>query len=63
LPLNCHSFDAEKGISQVNKAMCQGLRTCVAACPAGAISAPVFSNEQIFAQIEGLLALDYYGEI
>ena len=62
-PFNAISFDAEKGISQVNKAMCQGCGTCVAACPAGAISGTGFSNEQIFAQIEGLLALDYYGEI
>jgi hypothetical protein len=30
----------------------------VAACPAGAISGTVFSNEQIFAQIEGLLLLN-----
>jgi heterodisulfide reductase subunit A-like polyferredoxin len=27
----------------------------VAACPAGAISGTGFSNEQIFAQIDGLL--------
>jgi heterodisulfide reductase subunit A2 len=62
-PFNAISFDAEKGISQVNQAMCQGCGTCVAACPAGAISGTGFSNDQIFAQIEGLLALDYYGEI
>jgi heterodisulfide reductase subunit A len=61
-PFNAISFDAEKGISQVNQAMCQGCGTCVAACPAGAISGTGFSNDQIFAQIEGLLALDYYGE-
>jgi heterodisulfide reductase subunit A2 len=61
-PFNAISFDAEKGISQVNQAMCQGCGTCVAACPAGAISGTGFSNDQIFAQIEGLLALDYYGD-
>ena len=61
-PFNAISYDAEKGVSQVNKAMCQGCGTCVAACPAGVISGTGFSNEQIFAQIEGLLALDYYGE-
>ena len=42
--------------------MCQGCGTCVACCPAGAISGTGFSNEQVFAQIEGLLALDFYGE-
>jgi heterodisulfide reductase subunit A len=61
-PFNAISYDAEKGISQVTQAMCQGCGTCVAACPAGAISGTGFSNDQIFAQIEGLLALDYYGE-
>jgi heterodisulfide reductase subunit A len=61
-PFNAISYDAEKGVSRVNQAMCQGCGTCVAACPAGAISGTGFSNEQIFAQIEGLLALDYYGE-
>jgi heterodisulfide reductase subunit A2 len=61
-PFNAISFDAVKGISQVNQAMCQGCGTCVAACPAGAISGTGFSNDQIFAQIEGLLALDYYGD-
>jgi heterodisulfide reductase subunit A len=62
-PFNAISYDAEKGVSRVNQAMCQGCGTCVAACPAGAISGTGFSNEQIFAQIEGLLALDYYGEV
>jgi heterodisulfide reductase subunit A len=61
-PFNAITFYPEKGISQVNQAMCQGCGTCVAACPAGAISGTGFSNDQIFAQIEGLLALDYYGE-
>jgi heterodisulfide reductase subunit A len=61
-PFNAISYDAEKGVSRVNQAMCQGCGTCVAACPAGAISGTGFSNEQIFAQIEGLLALDHYGE-
>ncbi len=61
-PFNAISFYPEKGISQVNQAMCQGCGTCVAACPAGAISGTGFSNDQIFAQIEGLLELDYYGE-
>jgi heterodisulfide reductase subunit A len=62
-PFNAISYDTEKGVSRVNQAMCQGCGTCVAACPAGAISGTGFSNEQIFAQIEGLLALDYYGEV
>jgi heterodisulfide reductase subunit A2 len=38
--------------------LCQGCGTCVAACPAGAISGTGFSNEQVMAQIEGLLLLN-----
>jgi len=61
-PFNAISFITEQKVSEINKAMCQGCGTCVAACPAGAISGTGFSNEQVFAQIEGLLALDFYGE-
>ena len=43
---------------EINPALCQGCGTCVAACPAGAISGTGFSNEQILAQIEGLLMLN-----
>ncbi len=35
--------------------MCKGCGTCVAACPAGAITGTGFNDEQIFAEIEGLL--------
>ena len=42
-------------VTEINPALCQGCGTCVAACPAGAITGTGFSNEQIMAQIEGLL--------
>ncbi len=45
-------------VSEINSVLCQGCGTCVAACPAGAISGTGFSNEQIMAQIEGLMLLD-----
>jgi len=45
-------------VSEVNPALCQGCGTCVAACPAGAISGTGFSNEQILSQIDGLLMLN-----
>jgi heterodisulfide reductase subunit A len=45
-------------VSEVNPALCQGCGTCVAACPAGAISGTGFSNEQILSQINGLLLLN-----
>jgi heterodisulfide reductase subunit A len=50
-------------VSEINHALCQGCGTCVAACPAGAISGTGFSNEQIMAQIEGLLMFDRPGSL
>ncbi len=55
-PYNAISFDEEKKISVVNAALCKACGTCVAACPSGAIVARHFTDEQIYAQIEGILA-------
>jgi len=57
-PFNAILFHEDKMVSEVNPALCQGCGTCVAACPAGAISGTGFSNQQILAQIEGLLLVD-----
>jgi heterodisulfide reductase subunit A len=57
-PFNAILFHEDRMVSEVNPALCQGCGTCVAACPAGAISGTGFSNEQIFAQIDGLLMLN-----
>jgi heterodisulfide reductase subunit A len=54
-PFNAISFNEEHKVTEINAALCQGCGTCVAACPAGAIQGSGFSNEQLFAQIEGLL--------
>jgi heterodisulfide reductase subunit A len=42
-------------VSRVNAVLCKGCGTCVAACPAGAIAGAHFANEQVEAEIEGLL--------
>ena len=44
--------------ARVNAVLCKGCGTCVAACPAGAISGTAFSDDQIMAQIEGLMLLN-----
>ena len=54
-PFNAIDFLAEQMVSEINPALCQGCGTCIAACPAGAISGTGFSNEQILAQLDGLL--------
>jgi heterodisulfide reductase subunit A len=49
-------YDAETRRSHVISALCKACGACVAACPSGAIKARHFTDEQIFAQIEGVLA-------
>jgi len=57
-PFNAISFHEDRMVTEINAALCQGCGTCVAACPAGAITGTGFSNDQVLAQIEGLLMLN-----
>ncbi|HEY70735.1 MAG TPA: CoB--CoM heterodisulfide reductase iron-sulfur subunit A family protein [Anaerolineae bacterium] len=54
-PFNAIEFLEDKEVSYVNAALCKGCGTCVAACPAQAISGAHFNNDQIFAEIGGIL--------
>ena len=54
-PFNAITFIEDDKVTSINPALCQGCGTCVAACPAGAISGTGFSNDQIIAQIDGLM--------
>ena len=55
-PYTAIARDAE-GKAAINAALCKGCGTCVATCPSGAITALHFTDEEIVAQIEGLLEL------
>ena len=55
-PYSAISFDEEKLVSRVNEALCKGCGACVGGCPSDAISLSHFTNEQIMAQMEGMLA-------
>jgi heterodisulfide reductase subunit A len=54
-PFNAITFIEDRAVSEINPALCQGCGTCVAACPSGAITGAHFTNQQIMAQIEGIL--------
>jgi heterodisulfide reductase subunit A len=54
-PYSAISYIADANVARINEALCKGCGTCVAACPAGAIRGRHFTDEQILAQIEGLL--------
>ena len=60
-PFNAISFIEDRMVTEINPALCQGCGTCVAACPSGAITGTQFSNEQVLAQLEGLLMLNVNG--
>jgi heterodisulfide reductase subunit A len=62
-PFNAIIFHEDRMVTEINPALCQGCGTCVASCPSSAITGTQFSNEQVLAQIEGLLMFNVEGEL
>ncbi len=60
-PYNAITFHEDRKVTEINPALCQGCGTCVAACPSSAITGTQFSDEQILAQLNGLLLLNING--
>ncbi len=54
-PYNAITFDEQKMVCRVNDALCKGCGACVGICPSDAISLSHFTNEQILAEMEGML--------
>jgi len=55
-PFKAIKRDEERGIAVINEALCKGCGTCVAACPSGAAQQNLFTDEQIYEEIEGVLS-------
>jgi heterodisulfide reductase subunit A len=55
-PFSAISFDAQTKKAAVNEVVCKGCGICVGACPSGAIQQHLFTDAQILAEIEGVLA-------
>ncbi|HPC83037.1 MAG TPA: CoB--CoM heterodisulfide reductase iron-sulfur subunit A family protein [Thermoanaerobaculaceae bacterium] len=55
-PYSAIEFDEGRRRSRVNSALCKACGACAAACPSGVIKARHFTDRQILAQIEGILA-------
>jgi heterodisulfide reductase subunit A len=56
-PYNAISWVEDKKVARIEAALCKGCGICVAACPASAIVGAGFTDQQIYAEISGLLAV------
>ncbi len=54
-PYSAISYDEANKVSAINDALCKGCGVCAAACPSDAIVSRHFTDEQIMAEIEGVL--------
>jgi len=54
-PYGAPGFNYEKCVSEINEALCKGCGLCASVCPASAIIARHFTNEQVLAEMEGLM--------
>jgi heterodisulfide reductase subunit A len=55
-PFGAIGFDAEREKASVNEVICKGCGVCVGACPSGAAQQHLFTDAEIFAEIEGVLS-------
>jgi heterodisulfide reductase subunit A len=62
-PFNAIEYLEDDKVSKIETALCKGCGTCVAACPASAINGAHFSNEQVLAEVMGLLQGDGNGSV
>jgi len=56
-PYTAITFAEERSKATINEALCKGCGTCVASCPSGSIVQNLFTDDEVFSEIEGVLAL------
>jgi heterodisulfide reductase subunit A len=54
-PYSAITFNTDTVKAQITEALCKGCGVCVAACPSGSIRQHLFEDEQIYAEIQGIL--------
>ncbi|MEI7732009.1 MAG: CoB--CoM heterodisulfide reductase iron-sulfur subunit A family protein [Verrucomicrobiota bacterium] len=57
-PYTAITFDGTTMKATVNEALCKGCGTCVASCPSGSIVQNLFEDDEVFSEIEGILAYE-----
>jgi heterodisulfide reductase subunit A len=62
-PYQAISYAEEEKKAQINEVLCKGCGTCVAACPSGSIRQNLFEDDEIFEEVEGLLAFAGAAEV
>lgn len=55
-PYGSIDVDTQRQVSRVNPALCKGCGSCAAHCPSGAAKVSHFRDDQVFLELEGLLA-------
>ena len=55
-PYHAISFVADTRKASINEVLCKGCGTCVAGCPSASIQQNFFEDQEIFEEIEGMLA-------
>jgi len=55
-PYSAILYDENRKKAFINEALCKGCGTCVGACPSGSIVQNLFEDDEIFSEIQGVLA-------